>query len=160
MVIALDGSDGAGKTTFFHAHLRDAGLRFINADEIARELDGSAYDAAKIADAVRRALVQQRESFVFETVFSDPVGAKLAFLKDTIEEGYSVVLCFIGISSPEISEERVAMRVSQGGHDVPSEKLAARFEVGGTPFDWGRVGRILLGDFAVPRLRDLRSHPK
>jgi len=26
-----------------------------------------------------------------------------------------------------VSEERVAMRVSQGGHDVPSAKLTARF---------------------------------
>ena len=30
----------------------------------------------------------------------------------------AVVLCFIGISGPKKSEERVAMRVSQGGHDV------------------------------------------
>ena len=27
----------------------------------------------------------------------------------------------------QISEQRVAMRVMQGGHDVPAEKLAARF---------------------------------
>ena len=41
--------------------------------------------------------------------------------------GYNVVLCFIGIDSLEVSEERVAMRVSQGGHDVPVEKLRTRF---------------------------------
>jgi predicted ABC-type ATPase len=28
---------------------------------------------------------------------------------------------------PETCEERVAMRVLQGGHDVPTEKLVARF---------------------------------
>jgi predicted ABC-type ATPase len=38
-----------------------------------------------------------------------------------------VVLCFIGLESPELSDERVAMRVLQGGHDVPSEKLVARY---------------------------------
>ena len=38
-----------------------------------------------------------------------------------------MVLCFIGISKPDVSEERVAMRVSQGGHDVPAGKLIARF---------------------------------
>jgi predicted ABC-type ATPase len=38
-----------------------------------------------------------------------------------------VVLCFIGIAGPEVCEERVAMRVSQGGHDVPTEKLLSRF---------------------------------
>jgi predicted ABC-type ATPase len=80
-----------------------------------------------VADALRRQLVEQRESFVFETVFSDPVGDKLSFLKKAAAAGYTVVLCFIGISGPEVSEERVAMRVSQGGHDVPAEKLVARF---------------------------------
>jgi predicted ABC-type ATPase len=39
-----------------------------------------------------------------------------------------VVLVFIQIDSPEQSIQRVAMRVSQGGHDVPDEKLLARFE--------------------------------
>ncbi|MEP6672348.1 MAG: zeta toxin family protein [Chthoniobacter sp.] len=127
VIVAIAGPNGAGKTTFFHAHLRDAGLRFVNADDIARELDVSPYEAAEIADALRRELVSQRESFVFETVFSDPVGEKLTFLKNAAVTGYTVVLCFIGISTPETSEQRVAMRVTQGGHDVPSEKLSARF---------------------------------
>src|SRR5205823_6609520 len=41
--------------------------------------------------------------------------------------GYTVLLCFIGISGPQKSEERVAMRVSQGGHDVPTNKLLDRY---------------------------------
>lgn len=127
VIVAIAGPNGAGKTTFFHAHLRDAGLRFVNADDIARELDVPAYEAAEIADALRRELVSQRESFVFETVFSDPAGEKLTFLKNAATTGYNVVFCFIGISTPETSEQRVAMRVTQGGHDVPSEKLVARF---------------------------------
>jgi predicted ABC-type ATPase len=127
VIVAIAGSNGAGKTTFFHAHLREAGLHYVNADDIARELDVSAYEAAEIADALRHELVRQRESFVFETVFSDPAGEKLAFLTDAAATGYNVVLCFIGISGPETSEERVAMRMSQGGHDVPPEKLLTRF---------------------------------
>lgn len=127
LLVALAGPDGAGKTTFYHAHLEPCGLRFVNADDLARELDLEPYAAAKAADALRRELVRQRESFVFETVFSDPVGDKLAFLKDAARQGYTVVLCFVGISDPDVSEARVAMRVSQGGHDVPTEKLIARF---------------------------------
>ena len=127
VIVAIAGPNGAGKTTFFHSHLREAGLRFVNADDIARELGIAAYEAAQIAGALRRELVRQRESFVFETVFSDPVGEKLAFLVDAVAAGYNVVLCFIGIADPETSEARIAMRVSQGGHDVPSEKLAGRF---------------------------------
>jgi predicted ABC-type ATPase len=76
---------------------------------------------------LRQRLLENRESFVFETVFSDPVGDKLAFLRSAVRAGYQVVLCFIGIASPETSDQRVAMRVSQGGHDVPLEKLVTRF---------------------------------
>lgn len=127
MIIAVTGPNGAGKSTFYEAHLKAAGLRFLNADVLAGELGIDAYQAAEVAAKLRQELVSQKESFVFETVFSDPVGDKLAFLKDTAQRGYSVVLCFIGISSVDRSEERVAMRVSQGGHDVPTDKLTARF---------------------------------
>ena len=127
ILVAVAGPNGAGKTTFYHAHLEPAGLRFVNADVLARELSLEAYAAAKVADALRRELVKRKESFVFETVFSDPAGDKLAFLKDAAKAGYTVVLCYVGIATPGISEERVAMRVSQGGHDVPAEKLKSRF---------------------------------
>jgi len=102
-------------------------LRFVNADVLARELNIDAYSAARVADSLRRELVRQRESFVFETDFSDPVGEKLAFLKGSAQAGYATILCFIGASGPEVCEQRAAMRVSQGGHDVPTEKLIARF---------------------------------
>lgn len=127
VIVAIAGPNGAGKTTFYHAHLQPAALRFIEADTLARELDLEPYLAARMADSLRRELVKRRESFVFETVFSDPVGDKLSFLKEATELGYTVVVCFIGIAGPEMSEERVAIRVSQGGHDVPKEKLKSRF---------------------------------
>jgi predicted ABC-type ATPase len=127
ILVAIAGPNGAGKTTFYHAHLEAVGLRFINADTLAGELGLEAYAAAKVADALRHELVKRRESFVFETVFSDPVGEKIAFLKAAGDVGYTVVLCFIGLAGPELSEERVTMRVSQGGHDVPLEKLQSRF---------------------------------
>lgn len=127
VVVALAGPNGAGKTTFYNAHLRPAGLRFVNADLLARELNIDPYEAAALAASLRQELLRQGESFVFETVFSDPVGDKLAFLAQAVSAGYTVLLCFIGTSGPEVSEQRVAMRVSQGGHDVPSEKLRSRY---------------------------------
>ena len=127
IVVAIVGPNGAGKSTFFEAHLKSSGLRFLNADVLARELEVDAYEAARIITALRAELVEQRESFIFETVFSDPVGDKLGFLKQTAQSGYAVILCFIGIADATTSEQRVAMRVSQGGHDVPTEKLIERF---------------------------------
>ena len=37
------------------------------------------------------------------------------------------MVCYIGLDGPDQSLERVAMRVSQGGHDVPDDKLTSRF---------------------------------
>jgi predicted ABC-type ATPase len=116
-----------GKSTFYHAHLSSAGLRFVNADDLARELEIGAEEAARLARELRKTLLAARESFVFETVFSDPVGDELAFLHEAAAAGFAVVLCFIGLPSAQTSEERVSMRVAQGGHDVPTEKLSARF---------------------------------
>lgn len=127
IMVAIAGSNGAGKTTFYHAHVEPTGLPLVNADRLAGELDLPPYSAAQVADSLRRELVHQSESFAFETVFSDPVGDKLDFLQETAASGYTVVLCFIGLSSAKLSAERVAMRVSQGGHDVPAEKLKSRF---------------------------------
>lgn len=103
------------------------GLRFVNADQLALLMGIDPYKAAALADAVRRQLVAQRESFIFETVFSDSQGDKLNFLKETERSGYTVLLIFIGIAKPEISDQRVAMRASCGGHDVPRQKLFDRF---------------------------------
>jgi predicted ABC-type ATPase len=127
IVVALAGPNGSGKSTFFEAYLARTGLRFVNADVLAQTLGMDPYFAAQRADTLRRELVALRESFIFETVFSDPVRDKLEFLKTAHGFGYSVVLIFIGVAGPEISGERVAMRVLQGGHDVPPGKLVERF---------------------------------
>ncbi len=128
IVVTIAGSNGAGKTTFFEAHLADTGLRFVNADALALELGVDAYEAATLADALRRALVKRGESFVFETVFSDPVGDKVQFLQELVGRGYHVALIFIRLDGVETSKQRVSMRVLQGGHDVPNEKLENRFD--------------------------------
>lgn len=127
VVVAIAGPNGAGKTTFYHSQLRAAALPFVNSDVLADELGLDAYAATRLAAALRRELVRRRESFAFETVFSDPMGDKLVFLKEAAASGYTVALCFIGIDGPGESEQRVAMRVSKGGHDVPTEKLRERY---------------------------------
>jgi predicted ABC-type ATPase len=127
IMVALAGPNGAGKTTFYRTYLRPSGLRFVNADAVALDLRIDPYKAADVADRLRRQLIEQRESFIFETVFSDPVGDKLAFLKEVELSGYTVALFFIGIGGPEVSYERVTMRVLKGGHDVPTDKLRERY---------------------------------
>lgn len=126
-LIAIAGPNGAGKSTFYHAYLSRHTLPFVNADVTALHLGIGAYEAAELAEVARRELYARRESFIFETVFSDPAGGKLGFLEEAVASGYHVVLCFVGVSEPAVSEERVAIRVSKGGHDVPTDKLVTRY---------------------------------
>jgi predicted ABC-type ATPase len=107
--------------------LSTSGLQFVNADELTRKLGVPNAEAAAFADGAREALLTTGESFITETVFSDPVGAKLDFLRRAVAAGYEVQLHFIGISDAGLSEVRVMQRVAQGGHDVPSDRLVRRY---------------------------------
>jgi predicted ABC-type ATPase len=132
VLVVVAGPNGAGKTTFVETFLKTTGLRIVNPDQIARALspdapDTVAYEAAQLADTVRRDLVSRRISFCMETVFSDPDGAKVAFLREARSQGYVVFLVFIGLSSGDLAIARVVQRTEAGGHDVPDEKVTARF---------------------------------
>jgi len=132
ILIVLAGSNGAGKSTYYRAALSETGLPFINADELAAAMrpddpGAVAYEAMRVADARRAEALLDRHSFIMETVFSDPHGAKLAFLRRARAAGYCVVVIFIRIATPELSRARVMQRVAEGGHDVPDAKLEERF---------------------------------
>jgi predicted ABC-type ATPase len=127
IVVAVAGSNGAGKSTFYEAHLSQTELRYVNADDLASSLQLGAYEAAELANQIRRTLLERGESFIFETVFSDPVGDKIEFLQAAHDQGYAVALVFVEIPDVATSQERVSIRVAQGGHDVPDEKLELRF---------------------------------
>ncbi len=62
-----------------------------------------------------------------ETVFSDPQGAKLKFLREALARGYEIHLIYIGLDSPEASDARVVTRVMAGGHDVPADRIPRRY---------------------------------
>lgn len=131
-LVAVAGPNGAGKSTFYDIYLAPLRLPFVNADLIAATLSHDdpvslAREASATAARERGFLVERRESFCMETVFSDPVGDKIGFLRDARNRGYYVVLVFIGIASPELSEARVASRTLAGGHGVPRDRLYGRF---------------------------------
>ena len=127
LLIMLAGPNGAGKTTFYESHLETLGQPFLNADNLAREARMDAYSSAATIAAIRDQLIREGESFITETVFSDPVGEKAQVLADAATSGFDVTLIYIGVASPELSRLRVQARVAAGGHDAPAGKLVARY---------------------------------
>ena len=126
----LVGPNGAGKTTFVDRVLRPGThLPFVNADLIAADLwPGAelehAYAAARLADEHRRRLLNAGASFITETVFSHPSKAEL--VDEAVARNYQVTLHVILVPL-ELTLRRVAHRVAHGGHQVPEEKVRARY---------------------------------
>ena len=85
----------------------------------------NAYFASVIADWLRQKLIERRASFTFETVMSSP--DKIAFLKTAQASGFRTYLYFVATQDPRINIARVRNRVLQGGHDVPEDKIVARY---------------------------------
>ena len=127
-LVMLAGPNGAGKTTYYDVFLADSPLPFLNADRFAAETKIDSFEAARILDATRARMIVDGLGFITETVFSDPHGVKLGMLRDAIGAGYDVTLVYIGIASAELSERRVEQRLALGGHDVPRDKLASRYD--------------------------------
>jgi predicted ABC-type ATPase len=132
LIVIVAGPNGAGKSTFVETFLKPTGILVVNPDEVAKGLspdspEALAYEAARVADAWRRDLAARGVSFCMETVFSDPQGAKVDFLKECRSNGYTVVMVFIGLESADLSRGRIMERVEAGGHDVPDEKIVMRF---------------------------------
>ena len=126
-LVVLAGPNGAGKSTFYEVFLADSPLPFLNADLFAAETGIESLEAARILDATRDQMIADRLGFITETVFSDPYGAKLEMLRKAVAAGYAVTLIYIGVATAELSARRVDQRVARGGHDVPRERIAARF---------------------------------
>ena len=135
-LLVLVGPNGAGKSTFYKRYLAEIALPFVNADVLARTLiqSGAPEDesterlAAELAEKKRREFVMKRESFITETVFSDPIGAKVHALRQAQAAGYTVVMVFLCVDSAALTALRVESRVRDGGHGVPPGKIATRYE--------------------------------
>jgi predicted ABC-type ATPase len=132
----LAGPNGAGKSTLYRAAVA-AGLiaesaEFVNADvyerdHLARMRDPALRSEAarQWADARRAHLIAQGDSFVSETVFSH--ASKLELIANAQSQGYCVVLLVVCLDKPERLLQRVRQRVSEGGHDVPAQRILARY---------------------------------
>lgn len=125
------GPNGAGKSSFYDTVLAPRiAVPFVNADIIQRlELRDpspqASYKAAGIAEQRRRDLLAQSRSFVMETVFSHP--SKLQLIRDARDQGYRIVVFHLNVASADVALARVRARVQEGGHDVPEDKLRARY---------------------------------
>lgn len=131
----IAGCNGAGKTTASYSVLPDLleCREFVNADEIAKGLspfnpESVAIEAGKLMLQRIHRLLNERKTFAIETTLATRSYAKL--VEQAKRDGYQVILLFFWLSSPEMAIERVAKRVREGGHNIPTETIIRRYWLG------------------------------
>ena len=130
-VVIFAGPNGAGKSTHADAILAALGIdTFVNADYIARGLSGRktelvAFEAGRIMLKRLKQLSHAGADFAFESTLSSRTFAP--FLRTLKARGYVVAVYYFSLANAQLAVRRVKLRVSMGGHDVPSEVVKRRF---------------------------------
>ena len=117
----------------------------MNADEIARGLspfqpETVSVQAGRLMLTRLQELLAAGESFALETTLATRI--YLPFIKQAQEQGYYVSLFFFWLNSPASAVERVKMRVSEGGHNIPESVIRRRYE-GGLRYFFTRYQKIV-----------------
>ena len=128
----IAGPNGAGKTTAAYNLLPEVlhCQNFVNADEIARGLSPFAPEtvpiqAGRIMLQRIEELLPQKVDFAIETTLATRSYVHLVRRAQAL--GYKVHLIFFYLENEEQAIQRVAQRVSNGGHGIPEENIRRRF---------------------------------
>lgn len=130
--ILLAGANGSGKTTSAPEFL-PASVRFINADDIARNLTEDVGGSKNVRagrlllDEWDQLEAQQANFAVETTLASRSLASRIARLRAA---GYQFHLIFFWLENADLSVARVAERVRQGGHDIPEVTIRRRYAAG------------------------------
>ena len=133
-LIVVAGPNGSGKTSITQLMLMHEwmdGCVYVNPDYMARDEFGdwnapdAIMQAARRSAEIRERCLTEGRSLAFETVLSAP--DKMDFIRRAGDAGFFIRLFFVGTDDPSINAKRVAMRVMEGGHDVPIPKIIGRY---------------------------------
>lgn len=138
----LGGPNGAGKTTLaenpgfqrYLARLSRGPIRYLNPDKIAdshyalypdlSRNEANLWAVQEVERALDRHFAQQSTVLVETVLSSDKY---FPYVDRARAAGFRVGLFYVGLDTPAQSLARVRIRVQSGGHDVPPEKVVARF---------------------------------
>ena len=127
----IAGPNGSGKSTITASTPIEGRERLLDPDAIARRMNPASPVAAAIA-AGREVLtrteeyLEQRASFAVETTLSSR--STLGLFQRAREAGYTTVLIFVALDSPDRCITRVRNRSASGGHSVPDADVRRRYD--------------------------------
>ena len=70
-------------------------------------------------------LLSRGVDFAFETTLA--TRSYVSLVKKAQQKGYTVTLLYFWLNSPQMAMDRVAARVSKGGHNIPADVIERRY---------------------------------
>jgi predicted ABC-type ATPase len=134
LLYVIGGANGSGKTTSALTILPTLGvLEFVNADAIAAGLsplnpESMALQAGRLMLRRLETLANADSDFAFESTLA--ARSFVPFLQRCKSRGYTIILLYFWLQSPDLAIQRVAQRVASGGHSIPEEVIRRRYERG------------------------------
>lgn len=129
-LIIIAGGNGSGKSTLAKTLIPELGIDFVNADDIAKELNPQNPDEAKI-QAGRiffgkiEMLIEEGKSLVLESTLS---GRYLISLIMRMKKyGYGIRIVYVYLDNVEEAIHRIRVRVKKGGHHIKDNDVCRRF---------------------------------
>lgn len=124
------GNNGSGKSTIRNLIVDRIGVSInIDADVLARAIDAEQPErhkvsAGKKAIKIARDCIRNKRDFSIETTLAG--GNVIRQMREAKEYGFEVVMFYVGLGDYHLNIERVAARVKNGGHHIPSEDIIRR----------------------------------
>lgn len=133
--LIIAGPNGSGKSSAYQASIAQVDgreFRIINPDLFTARLiekdlgsDNPNLSAVERIEAWLETSILAGHTVGVETVLSTDKYRRLVLLAKRL--GYRVLLIYVLLDDPLRNVERVAIRVKRGGHDVPRDKIIARY---------------------------------
>lgn len=124
------GNNGSGKSTFRNLIVDQIGISVnIDPDSLARAINPEhpeqhRVSAGKEAIKLARECVRSKRDFSVETTLAG--GNVIRLMKEARANGFDVTMFFVGLGDYRLNIERVAVRVQNGGHHIPTEDIIRR----------------------------------
>jgi predicted ABC-type ATPase len=147
-LIIVAGANGSGKTTLSKQVMLMRDYEFLNADEIAKDIDNQIdtkvqLQAGRIFFATMSQWFSEGKSFILESTLSGKYLTKV--IENAKNQGYTITIVYVFLENPQECIERIAIRVRNGGHHIPDEDVIRRFYRSKDNF-WNKY-RVLVDDW-------------
>ena len=126
----IAGANGSGKTTLAKELLKEYSLDFLNADEIAKEINPDNIESVKVQAGKLLfkkldSLICHNKSFAIETTLSGNFLVKV--INKARDLNYNTALIYTFLKNPETCIDRIQVRVRAGGHYVPDQDVIRKY---------------------------------